>query len=268
MFIRKRRIQRKRGKPLRRKAAKRTTVSPAIKKYINKTLHTQIENKSVQINGGTAFGNYLQSNTMNAYPMCPLSGYWSISQGVGAGARVGNQIRTRKCMLNYVLRAAQYDATVNPAPIPCEVMLMLGYVKNTPSFAPASVDFGQLFQNGSGVAPPLGTLRDTISVINTDYWVIKKRWGHKIGYSSNQGTGAQAGNQYYANNDFKLNVTRRLDITNFVPALYQFNDGGLSPTSKNLFFMYQAVASSGEQLTATRVPIVIDYWVDFHYEDA
>lgn len=268
MFIRKRRIQRKKTGPLRRKAAKRTTVSTAIKKYVKKTVHGQIENKSIQINGGTAFGNILQNVTMNAYPMLPLSGYWSIGQGVGAGARVGNQIRTRKCMLNYILRAAQYDATNNPAPIPCQVMLMLGYTKNTPSFAPAGVDLQQLFQNGSSVAAPVGTLRDTISVINTDYWVIKKRWNHKIGYAENAGTGSQPANQFFANNDFKLNETRRIDITKFLPALVQFNDNGLSPTSKNLFFMYEAVASSGEQLPATRVPIVMDFWIDFHYEDA
>jgi len=243
-------------------------VSSAVKKYVKRTLHVQLENKSVQINAGTGFGNVLQNTTMNAYPMCPLSGFWSIGQGVGSGARIGNQIKTRRCTLSYVLRANQYDAINNPAPIPCEVQLMLGYVKNTPSFAPAAVDINQLFQNGSSSAAPVGNLRDIVSVINTDYWVIKKRWLHKIGYSVSQGTGAQVIPQYYANNDFKLNVVKKMDITKMVPATYQFNDGGISPTSRNLFFMYQAVAASGEILPATRIPITIEYWIDYHYEDA
>jgi len=260
-------------RPIRRKAKrvprrKTTVVSQAVKKYVKRTIHSQVENKSVQINFSTQFGNYLQNNTMNAYPMCPLSGFWSIGQGVGAGNRVGNQIKTRKCYLNYVVRANQYDATNNPAPIPCQIMMMLGYVKNTPSFAPSNLDLVQLFQNGSSVAAPLGSLRDLISVINTDYWTIKKRWTHKIGYAANTGTGAQVINQYFANNDFKLNEVRKLDITKYVPATYQFNDGGISPTSKNLFFMYEAVASSGEILSATRTPVTMDYWIDYHYEDA
>jgi len=259
-------------RPLRRKVKRarkpRSSVTLAVKRYVKRSIHSQIENKSVQINASTAFGNYLQSNVMNAYPMCPLSGYWSISQGIGQGARIGNQIKTRKCYLSYVLRANQYDATNNPAPLPCQIMLMLGLVKNTPSFAPAAVDFGQLFQNGSGVAAPVGTLRDLVSVINRDYWIIKKRWFHKIGYSTSEGTGNQPANHFFANNDFKLNEVRKLDITKFVPATYQFNDGGISPTSRNLFFMYEAVAASGEQLPSTRVPISIDYWIDYHYEDA
>jgi len=260
-------------RPLRRKAKraprkKPTNVSVAVKKYVKRALHTQVENKSVQINFGNSFGNVLESPDFNAYPMCPLTGYWSISQGVNSGSRIGNQIKTRKCYLNYVLRPNPYDLTFNSNPAPTEVQLMLGYVKNTPCFVPTSLDVNLLFQAGSTTAAPVGNLRDIISVVNTDYWTIKKRWTHKIGYASASGTGGNVANQLYTNNDFKLNVVKRIDITKMVPATYQFNDNSITPTSKNLFLMYYAVSASGTTNGSTALPTNIEFWIDYHYEDA
>lgn len=247
---------------------KSKNVSTAVKTYVKRALGKEIENKSVQINGGLNFGNVLESTDMNAYPMCPLNGFWSIPQGVGAGSRIGNQIKTRRATLSYVLRPIGYDVTINPFPRCTEVQLMLGYVKNTPCFQPAGVDIQQLFQGGSSVVPPVGSLRDIIATINTDYWVIKKRWTHKVGFSIIDGTGSAPTNQYYSNNDFKLNTVKKIDITKFVPATYQFNDSGVSPTSRNLFLMFQAVSATGEVMTATTLPCNIEFWVDYHYQDA
>jgi len=243
-------------------------VTTAVKQYVKRALHSTIENKSVQINGGFSFGNVLESPDLSAYPMCPLSGYWTLPQGTGAGGRIGNQIKTRKAYLNYVLRPNPYDAVFNIFIRPMEIQMMLGYVKNTPSFVPAALDVNQLFQAGSSVAAPIGTLRDIISVINTDYWVIKKKWTHKIGFANYAGTGANGNAQTYANNDFKLNVVKRIDITKMVPSTIQFNDGSLTPTSKNLFFMFQAVSAGGDVFTSTQLPANIEFWIDYHYEDA
>lgn len=247
---------------------KKCVVSDCVKKYVKRALHANVENKCVQIQGGVSFGNINESPDFNAYPMCPLSGFWNIPQGVTQGTRIGNQIKPVKVFLNYVLRPNPYDATFNGRPRPTEVQLMLGYTKSLPTIIPGAADLTQLFQNGASVAAPIGNLRDLISIINTDYWVIKKRWTHKIGFAANTGTGADAGVQFGANNDFKLNAVKRLNITSMIPALIQFNDGGLTPTSKNLFFMYYAVAADGTTFSSTTLPTAIDYWVDFHYEDA
>lgn len=258
--------RRKRAYKPRKPRAKK--ISDAVKTYVKKALHTQVENKSVQINFGNSFGNVLEAPDFNAYPMCPLTGFWSISQGTNSGSRIGNQIKTRKCYLNYVLRPNPYEITFNSNPAPTEVQLMLGYVKNTPCFLPSSLDINVLFQAGSSTAAPVGSFRDIVSVINTDYWVIKKRWTHKIGYASASGTGGNVVNQLYTNNDFKLNVVKRLDITKMVPATYQFNDNSITPTSRNLFLMYYAVNASGAINGSTALPTNIEFWIDYHYEDA
>lgn len=247
---------------------KRTSVSAGVKNYVKRAIHSSIENKSVQINFGNSFGNINESPDMNAYPMCPLSLFWTIPIGTRQGERIANVIKTRKVMLNYVLRPLPYSATSNPQPNPCEVQLMLGYVKNTPCFAPIAGDFAQLFQSGSSTSAPVGSLRDLISVINTDYWVIKKRWTHKVGYASSEGTGANPGNQFQANNDFKLNYVKRLDITKFIPKTHIFNDGSAMTNTKNLFLMYQAVAADGGTYGVNGLVANIEFWIDFHYEDA
>lgn len=265
----KRKYQKKRGMKKTRAPRAKAQVSDTVKSYVKSQIHAQIENKCFQVNPGQlSFGNVLESPDFNAYPMAPLTGYWNIPQGSGQGNRIGNIIKTRKCYLSYVLRPNPYEASTNPTPQPVEVRLMLGYVKNTPTFAPIAGDINQLFNFGSTSAPPVGTLKDLISVYNTDYWTIKKSWTHKIGYASSNGTGALAGSQTFNNNDFKLNVVKRLDITQHMPKTCVFNDTSATTNTKNLFFMFYAVATNGQTFTNISLPCNIDYWVDYHYEDA
>jgi len=264
----KKRNLRKRVLNRKRRPRRKPNVSLTVKKYVKKAIHANVENKCVQINFGNSFGNVNESPDFNAYPMCPLSSYWSISQGVTQGTRIGNQIKIRKVMLNYILRPLPYNATTNPQPNPCEVQMMLGYVKQTPSQIPTGSDVSVLFQSGASTSAPVGTLRDIISIVNTDVWVIKKRWTHKVGYAAFEGTGANAGNQFQANNDFKLNHVKRLDITKHIPKTLNFNDNSITSTNRNLFLMYYAVAADGGTYGSNGLVANIEFWIDFHYEDA
>jgi len=269
-FFKKKRSAPRKSRTTKRAVGRRgSSVSVGVKKYVKKMIHTQIENKSVQINGGpVSFGNVLESPDFNAYPMLPLATYWTINQGSGAGNRVGNIIKTRKVMLNYVLYPLPYDAGTNATPQPSEVRLMLGYVKNTPSFAPIAGDINQLFNAGSTSQAPVGTLKDLISVYNNDYWAIKKSWTHKLGYASSTGTGGNAGQEFYANNDFKYNIVRKLNITKHCPSTCVFNDTSGTTNTKNLFFMFYAVAANGLSYSNIALPCRIDFWIDYVYEDA
>lgn len=59
-----------------------------------------------------------------------------------------------------------------------------------------------------------------------------------------------------------------MDITKMCPATCQFNDASATTNTKNLFFMYQALAGNGGVNTSNTLPCNIEYWIDFHYEDA
>lgn len=265
----KKRPLRKRPLLNRKKRGKKTKkVSETVKKYVNAVVHSNLENKCVQVQQSYGFGTYLESNDFNAFPMAPQTGYWAISQGVGQASRVGNSFKIRKVQLSYILRPLPYDATTNPNPVPIEVQLMLGYVRNSPSNVPTSSDVANIFQSGNTSQPPFANLRDIIAPINHDYWVIKKRWTHKIGYSSITGTGGTAGSQFNANNDFKLNVKKSINITKYLPTTCKFNDTTVGTLTRNLYFMFYAVAATGATVGASFLMANIDYWIDFEFEDA
>lgn len=255
-------------KVARARGGKRSSVSVAVKKYVKRSLHANIENKSIQVSQTQSFGTYLESPDLNAFPMLPQTGYWTLPQGVGSGARLGCQIKIRKIYLNYALYPNPYDATFNPNPVPVEVQLMLGFVRQTPSSVPVQADVQQLFQNGSSASAPESTLKDLLMNVNTDYWTIKKRWRHKIGFAESAGTGGIAGNQFNANNDFKLNAVRRMDITKMCPSHCVFNDNTGGTTTRNLYLMYEAVSALGSAVASPFTPCTLRYWIDFVYEDA
>lgn len=247
---------------------KRSTISTKLKKYVKKQIHKNIENKCVNLELATEFGSYLQNNTMNVQPMCPYTTLFpGPSSGVLVNNRIGNEIRPRKVMLRYVLRPTPYSATTNPSPAPVHVQMFLGYLKQASGVLPQILDF-TIFNNGSSSFTPSGTLSDLCAPLNKDQWTIVKTWTHKIGFADNQNSGVNVSWQGYANNDFKLNVVKKLDITKHIPKVIKFNDAVQSQQGRNLFFFYQAIAANGSPMTSVIRPVAINYWIDFHYEDA
>lgn len=261
-------------RPIRRRAKrvprarKSTGVSLAVKKYVNRTIHKDQENKMTNTNVGDNFGSILENLAMNCYPVLPYIGYSTIGQGIQSNARIGNEVKLRKVMLKYVLYPNAYDVTTNTSPIPMEIDLYLGHVKQTSGYLPTAIDFQSLFQNGSSSFRPTGNITDLVSEVNRDYWNIKKRWRHKIGYSGATGTGAVAGSQYFANNDFKYNVVKKMDITKLCPKTLKFNDSLNTLQGSNLFFFYQAVRADGLGWASTQLPCHIEYWIDITFEDS
>ena len=244
---------------------KSSSVSSAVKTYVKRTIHSQIENKGVQVQVATLFGNVVQSPTMNIYPLTPYAGAINIVQGVGSANRTGNQVKPIKVMLKYVIYPTGYNAGYNPNPEPCEVMMYLGYVKSAPGFLPTATDIANLYQYNNFVSIPLGSIMDLNQQVNKDYWTIKKAWTHKIGYSNSGGTGINAAYQSYSNNDFKLNVVRKLDITKLYPKTLKFNDTSAQQQGPGLFLFYQAVGSSGRTFTASVTPIAIQMELDIDF---
>lgn len=253
----------------RKSTKKRSTVSTKIKKYVKREIHKNIEDKHVNVNTQVSFGNVTESPDLNVYPIMPYPGYISIPQTVTMG-RVGNTIKIRKVMLNYTLVPLPYDAITNPQSQPTIVQLFLGNVRNSRGVIPSVVagDFNQIVDIGSSSSALSGSLADLCCEFNRDYWDIKKMWTHKLGNSTYTGTGSEAAAQFRANNDYKLNYVRKLDITKYCPKTVKFNDGTNQQQGPNLFFMFQCVGSGGGILGSTILPARINYWVHIHYEDA
>lgn len=271
MFIPKKRGRRVMRKRTYRKKSVRK-VSTSVKKYVKTAIAKSAENKVVNIEVAREFGSYLDSNTMNVFPMTPYTTLFpGPTLGVASNNRIGNQIRARKVMLNYTLRAASYNATTNPVPQPVHVQMYLGYVKQMSGVLPTSSDYNFFYNNGSSSFAPSGTLSDLVAQVNTDQFTILKSWVHKIGYSTNTGTGstnaASAQGQFFANNDYNLNVVRKMNITKHYPKILKFNDALQSVQGRGLFLWYQAISSTGVALATGIRPVAVNFWVQLEFED-
>jgi len=245
-------------------------VSLAVKKYVNRTIHMNIENKQVQSQVSSTFGNVVNDAVLNVRPLTPYPGYIQISQGVTQNGRTGNEVKVRKALLKYVLYPFKYGESNNTL-VPVEVQLFIGFVKNSSGLLPNTGDFNALYQYNNTTNPIFGDLFDLNQKFNTDYWVIKKYWRHKLGYSTIIASDAEPAAKpwaSYANNDFKLNVVKTLDITKIYPKTLKFNDISDTLQGQGLFFFYQAVAADGSILAGSQTPAVINWQIDISYEDA
>lgn len=252
-----------------RKKVPRKSVSLAVKKYVKSTIHRQIENKSYQVGWSQDLGGYASSATLFAYPMTPYTGGMNITQGVTQSTRIGNQIKLRKLRFNFVLSSRTYNVANNPSPQPCEIEMMFCSLKPANGELPTAVDIQNLYQlNASSIAPS-GFIYDFTQKVNTDLFHIYKRMRFKLGYSAAGGTGVNANAQSFANNDFKLNVVRNLDLTKYAPKTITYNDNASSPTSRCLFVLINVLPTIGGTAFAAGVfPARIDSTVYCDYEDA
>jgi len=270
MYVKKaRRVYRKRApRQLRRKISK-PRVGLAVKKYVKRAIHANVENKKASYTTFQSFGSFANSSTLYARPLTPAtSGSLSIQQGLGQGDRIANKIKIMRAMFRYVINPLPYDIGSNAFPTPTEVMIIFGFTKGQPSVTPNSSFVAQIFQSGSTALAPTGTLPDLIQPFNTDVFTIKKVIRHKIGNSAVEGTGGQANRAYFANNDFKYNAVRSVNITNIYPKSLQWTDNGTVPQNAGLFLMFQAVNADGTVMAASTISTRINYTIDLTYEDA
>ena len=203
----------------------------------------------------------------SSIPICPNAAGFQITQGVGQGQRVGNQIRTKKCWVKGVLHPTIYDAATNNQPLPFEVRMLLFKDKFNKSSQPSAVNL-DLFQNGSSVLAPQNDLVDMILDLNRDRYTIYHDEILKVGTANSGGTGNLASFQYFANNDFSYNVKFHVDCTKFLPSVVTYNDTSTSPMSDSLWLIFLPVAANGSQLASNNTGLAMSWTAVYQYTDA
>lgn len=240
-------------------------VSSAVKSYVKRQISSNIENKTQYDEGQITISAYNVSTSLYAIPLSPYTNYTEIFQNVGAGSRIGNQIKIKKVVLKYILTPLPYNATLNPTPCPQMIKLWFGYQKNKPLERVAATP--SFFQLGSTASQPTGFLQDLIQATNKDLFKIYKSRVHKLGFANNQGSGGQVGYQYEANNDFKMNIMSSIDVTRYMTKKILFSDTGIDQTNGHGLFMYATAIRADGQVNAPQ-PVTLQWWLDYSYEDA
>ena len=241
-------------------------------KLIKSVIHKQAENKeadwSAQLQP-TAFGG-TNFNTQNIVPVSPYSSYLQIGQGTSTTQRVGNKITTRKLMLRFVATPAAYDATNNNTYMPQDVTIYFVKSRDTPVSLTSSSGLGGFFQSSSGSSAPTGNLYDQVKRVNNDAWIVCKKINFKLGWSIQNGQNGANTNasNYFANNDYKYNVIRTINLTKWCPKTVLYNDNNTTPQSPTLqMIILPSNADGTNYANSAQRQINMFYQLYYEYED-
>lgn len=240
-------------------------VSSGVKKYVNRAIHKNVENKRASTGGNTILTAYNVSNNIMAILLFFISLYLSIPQGVGQGDRTGNSITLRKVLFKYVLTPSVYNASLNPTPTPQMVKFWFGYTRASPLIQTTSAS--GFFQSGDSSITPGGYLTDMLRSVNADLYKMYTSRTFKLGNANYGGSGGQAVQQYNSNNDYKLNHLGSIDVTKYMIKTVKFNDTTNNQSNGHGLFLY-ATTVRADGLTNSANPVTLDWWLDYEYEDA
>lgn len=238
----------------------------AIKKVVKSEIIKMAETKNSNYSSSFAVLNYSSANwaSINLIPISPYPGYLSILQGVEQGERVGNSIRIKKQNVKLVLYPQPYTALTNIKPQPMEVIIWVFGIKNNDVIPPNLTDF---FMDGNTSASPTGRLPDLIQDVNKDIYILYKKITRKLGYSNIIGSGNSVNDQYYANNDFKLNHIVNINTTKYLPTNVVWNDTSTIPHTKGVFFAIQVIHADGTATGPVDVPANAYMEINTYYTD-
>lgn len=257
---------------------KSTEVIPKyIQAYVKKAVSTGVakteEVKMANYAAGILLQGYnlgvLASSWYNqcVFPVCPYGGYMNIQQGSGQGDRAGNKIRTKKCVLDYVISPKQYDAVTNFNPQPFWVKMWIVTPKDDPTTLPTQASFANFIQNGDSSTFLSGAIQDVLTTVNTDMFRVHTYRNHKVGCAVDNQNGGQSVQQYFANNDFKFTVKGSIDVTKFIAKEFVFNDNAPYPNNSLAFVVMECVPCTGFT-NSTQIPLNFVYSLRYEFTDA
>lgn len=198
--------------------------------------------------------------------MTPLTLGLTVQQGVGQGQRVGNKINVKSLYFRYVLYPLGYDATENAYPKPLNVLFVLYY--NKKSLTEIDANLGDFFQFGNSTEGFSDTLADLVKPFNRDKYTVVKSWIHKLGTANYEGTNGGPDLNYFANNDYKYNYIRKVNLTKHIPKLITYNDTTLEPSSKLLNMICIPFYATNTVMPVGNTVAQLEYQLDLRYTDS
>jgi len=263
-------------KPKSKKVSRKVSKKPNLLKTIKSTINNMAETKKQEF-AATVFPYTLQPTTptlnLNALLLTPGDDL-QITQGSGQGQRIGNKISISKATFKYVICPDEWNSTTNNQIVPQVVRLYFMRYKVLPTDTPPlpSICGGtaSVFQAGNATQGFRGTLQDYTDDINLDSFTLLGTRTHKVGYSvaDQAAFGGVSALQYFANNDYKLNIIGKLDITKWYPKNIIFNDN-VDQYAQNLglFVLIQTIGANGALQGNNKQTIQFDYRINVEYKD-
>lgn len=262
-MYRKRSFRRPRRKILRRRAGKKGSVSTKIKKYVNRVIHRNIENKEFLSYGANQSIICASATTPSGIALIP-----AISQGGSVNNRIGDAVRLRRGVIRGYVNIKEYNATTNPYSAPYWIKIWicrnLQYAGQIPQ---NSLDYSTFFRTGGSNIAFQGNMLDMCLPVNEELWKVEATKTFRVGATYASATGPVGSNSYFDNSH--MSVPFYFNYSKYTKKLLKFNDGSNSNlcTNHNLYFIVQAVYADGST-AGSIVPAEFHYTNRFEYEDA
>jgi len=246
----------------------------SLRKLIQREISRNVENKtkqqyvySVGLVGPADSGTFV---TTNIIPLGPDPASLVISQGTGQGERIGNKIKVKKLSIKGQIVPREYNAIFNNPTMPLQVKVWIFYDRTDPTAVPSPMS--NFFQNGNTTKGFNNDLVDLWSPVNTDRYRILTTRSFKLGQANYEGSGSSntvnGVNQYFANNDFKMNCNFNISLTKYYPKYCKFDDGLATPTTRGLFMMWSYAYAQGGNMVLGTTGVDLSYVQNMEYEDA
>lgn len=228
----------KKGKSYKRSA---TRVPKKLKKYVNRVVARQIQNKTVQrVLDQTIYTNVI-ANT-DVYSLMP-----SISQGTGQADREGNKIRLRKAYLR--LTAATLTGIASSQYV--DIYIFKNKYGNA---IPTAAEMAKFLENGNSSTSYAGLPVTRLRPVNPDIFTLKKKFTMLLASPTTGASGSLRPTGY-----------RVADITSCFKKVWHYDDVAATPTDENLFI---TVGATDPQNQTFQNYGEYSFCVDYEYEDA
>lgn len=268
-FFRRKRSKVSKGSRKGTTGSKPSRTMSMIKTLIKKEFSRNAENKCAQyygtlLNIGPVANTAVFANSV--IPISPYASYLSIQQGTSQGQRVGNRIKIKNLTFKGSFVPSAYNATTNPVPRPCNIVMWLFYKYDNPDTL--TVPGNDFLQLGGSSQALTGGIIDQTAPINTDSYRVLAKRVFKLGFAAYEGTGITVSQQAFHNNDYKYNCPFSINVTKYLVKNVKFDDNTTSPTTRGLFACFEAVSATGGAMTSAYIPAELSYTLDCSYEDA
>lgn len=277
MYGRKRNQRPKARKPLRKYSRRPRARAPLrkVKTMVKKMISRQEEKKQI-VFASTTYPSCLQQSTSsiagNYLVLTPANSTYgpSIARGTANNQIIGNKMQIVRYIHTVALTPTAYNSTTNTQVTPCFVRLYYFKSKAYPcqdQGANSFNQYGNFFENGSQDIGFYGSLMDLTRKIQNQNFTYLTHRTFKIGNNAPPITSSNTPSPILSNNDFKLSVVAKIDLTRFFKKPIIYNDAGNLQTPW-VFCIIQVVGANGAIFATSQLPIQCQNEMHMWYTDA
>lgn len=264
-------------KPSRKSAVsykKKTRGRKGFTTLIKRVIARQAEKKNF-VYTATLYPQVLQGTTSSLsgnYLVCtPSSSTFgpTMARGTGDGNYIGNKFTIKNYVHQFVLTPTLYNATQNTQVTPCWVRLYYFKNKYTPVGDLVANNFnsvGTFFNGGTTTLGFSGSLIDLTRKIDNQNFTYLTHRTFKIGPAAPATTSGTTSYHPYTNNDFKLSVIGKVNLSKYFKKPITINDASITMTPW-VYCLIQVLSATGVILATTQLPILMQSEFIITYTD-